>query len=292
VTEKILATNFLASLYSRPHFTLSSRRWHDRTRSSASAQSSQLPCLGCNNHTALELELESPSTDGSQRCKVAARNLVLTKIENERWCVTPEISYITDQISLRKLHHAPMSRATDKVLRALDHYCQRIIALSPFCIIATQGASGMDVSPRGDPPGFVRELDERTLLLPDRVGNNRLDAMTNLLVNPRIGLLFLVPGMNETLRINGTARITDDPRLLAPSAINGRQPKVGLVITIEEAFLHCAKALVRSALWDATRHIDRAILPTYAEMLLDHVSELTREENERQSQVMAERGLY
>jgi uncharacterized protein len=121
---------------------------------------------------------------------------------------------------------------------------------------------------------------------------NRLDAMTNLLVNPRIGLLFLVPGMNETLRINGTARITDDPRLLAPSAINGRQPEVGLVITIEEAFLHCAKALVRSALWDASRHIDRAILPTYAEMLLDHVSGLTREENERQSQVMAERGLY
>ena len=150
----------------------------------------------------------------------------------------------------------------------------------------------MDVSPRGDPPGFVRELDERTLLLPDRVGNNRLDAMTNLLVNPRIGLLFLVSGMSETLRINGTARVTDDPRLLAPSAINGRQPKVGLVITIEEAFLHCAKALVRSALWDATRHIDRAILPTYAEMLFDHVSGLTREENERQSQVMAERGLY
>jgi len=206
--------------------------------------------------------------------------------------VTPEISYITDEVSLRKLHHAPMSRATDKVLRALDHYCRRIIALSPFCIIATQGASGMDVSPRGDPPGFVRELDERTLLLPDRVGNNRLDAMTNLLVNPRIGLLFLVSGMSETLRINGTARVTDDPRLLAPSAINGRQPKVGLVITIEEAFLHCAKALVRSALWDATRHIDRAILPTYAEMLFDHVSGLTREENERQSQVMAERGLY
>ena len=104
----------------------------------------------------------------------------------------------------------------------------------------------------------MRELDERTLLLPDRVGNNRLDAMTNLFVNPRIGLLFLVPGMNETLRINGTARVTDDARLLAPSAINGRAPKVGLVIAIEEAFLHCAKALIRSALWDASRHIDRA----------------------------------
>ena len=203
-----------------------------------------------------------------------------------------DTSFITDEASLRALHHAPMSRATDKVLRALDRHCRRIIALSPFCVISTQGPHGADISPRGDPAGFVRELDERTLLLPDRVGNNRLDAMGNLLVTPRIGLFFLVPGMNETLRINGTARITDDARLLAPCAINDRPPKVGLVVAIEEAFLHCAKALIRSALWDASRHIDRAVLPSYAEMLLDHVKELTREENERQTEVMAARGLY
>lgn len=201
-------------------------------------------------------------------------------------------SFITDEASLRALHHTPMSRATDKVLRALDAHCCRVIALSPFCVIATQGPQGADVSPRGDPPGFVRVLDERTLLLPDRVGNNRLDTMTNLLVNPRIGMLFLVPGMGETLRINGIARITDDARLLAPTAVNERPPKIGLVVSIEEAYLHCAKALVRSNLWDPTRHIDRAILPSYADMLLDHVSGLTREENDRQSKVMAERGLY
>lgn len=203
-----------------------------------------------------------------------------------------DATFITDEAGLRAIHHQPMSRATDKVLRALDRHCLRIIALSPFCVVATQGPNGADISPRGDPAGFVRVLDERTLLLPDRVGNNRLDAMANLLVNPRIGLLFLVPGMNETLRINGTARITDDARLLAPSAVNNRPPKVGLVIAVEEAFLHCAKALVRSALWDGTRHIDRATLPSYAAMLFDHVSGLTREENDRQSQVMAERGLY
>ncbi len=121
----------------------------------------------------------------------------------------------------------------------------------------------------------MRVIDDRTLLLPDRVGNNRLDAMTNLLVNPRIGMLFLVPGMNETLRINGTARITDDARLLAPCAVERRPPKIGLVIAIEEAFLHCGKALVRSKLWDASRQIDRASLPSYAEMLLDHVGGLT-----------------
>jgi PPOX class probable FMN-dependent enzyme len=203
-----------------------------------------------------------------------------------------DTSFITDEAGLRALHHAPMLRATDKVLRGLDQHCRKIISLSPFCIIATQGPHGADVSPRGDPPGFVRVLDELTLLLPDRVGNNRFDSMLNLLVNPRIGLIFLVPGMNETLRINGTARITDDARLLAASAINNRPPKVGLVVAVEEALLHCAKALIRSALWDASKHIDRAILPTYAQMLLDHVRGLTHEENERQTKIMAERGLY
>jgi uncharacterized protein len=127
--------------------------------------------------------------------------------------------FITNEASLRALHFQPMLRATDKVLRALDTYCRRIISLSPFCIVATQGPNGADVSPRGDPAGFVRVLDDRTLLVPDRVGNNRLDSMTNLLVNPRIG-------------------------------------------------------------------------PSYAQMLLEHVKGLTPEENERQSKIMAERGLY
>ena len=200
--------------------------------------------------------------------------------------------FITDEASLRALHHQPMTRATGKVLRSLDKHCRRIISLSPFCVVATLGPAGAGISPRGDPAGFVRVLDDLTLLLPDRVGNNRLDTMSNLLVNPRIGLIFLVPGMNETLRINGTGRITDDARLLAPSAVNDHAPKVGIVVTVEEALLHCAKALVRSALWDGSRHIDRSILPTYAQMLLEHVKGLTDEENERQSQVMTDRGLY
>ena len=200
--------------------------------------------------------------------------------------------FITDEANLRALHPQPMLRATGKVLRALDKHCRRMISLSPFCVVATQGSNGADISPRGDPPGFVRVLDDLTLLLPDRVGNNRLDTMINLLVNPRIGVLFLVPGMNETLRVNGTARITDDARVLASSAVKDRVPKVGIVITVEEALLHCAKALVRSALWDGSRHIDRSILPSYAQMLLEHVHGLTYEGNERQSQVMAERGLY
>lgn len=203
-----------------------------------------------------------------------------------------DLHYITTEDELRALHHEPMSRATDKVLDHLDKHCRAVIELSPFCVIATQGLNGADVSPRGDPPGFVRVLDDRTLLLPDRVGNNRLDAMANLLGNPRIGMLFLVPGMGETLRINGTGRITDDARVLEGSAVQGRAPKIGLVVRVEEAFLHCAKALSRSALWDGSRQIDRAALPSYAEMLLDHVNGLTETENARQTDVMAKRGLY
>lgn len=203
-----------------------------------------------------------------------------------------QLSYVTDETALRALHHAPMSRATDKVIDHIDVHCRRILELSPFCLIATQGEGGADVSPRGDPAGFVRVLDGKTLLMPDRVGNNRLDAFSNLLVNPRVGLLFLVPGMGETLRINGTARITDDQRVLAGSAVQGRPPKVGLVIRVEEAFLHCPKALIRSKLWDPAAQIDRSILPSYAAMLLDHCEGLTPEENDRQTDVMAKRGLY
>ncbi|MBU2534193.1 MAG: pyridoxamine 5'-phosphate oxidase family protein [Alphaproteobacteria bacterium] len=202
------------------------------------------------------------------------------------------LSFIASEDELRALHHTPMSRATDKVLSHIDKHCRSVIELSPFCVIATQGENGADVSPRGDPPGFVKVLDERTLLVPDRVGNNRLDSMVNLLTNPQVGMLFFVPGMGETLRINGTARVTDDQRVLEMCAVQGRAPKIGLVVRVEEAFLHCPKAFVRSGLWDTSCQIDRNILPSYAEMLMDHVNGLTSEENDRQSEVMAKRGLY
>jgi PPOX class probable FMN-dependent enzyme len=206
--------------------------------------------------------------------------------------IPADLSFIQSEAALRALHPAPLTRATGKVLTALDAHCRRFLELSSFCVVATQGPAGTDVSPRGDPPGFARPLDDRTLLLPDRVGNNRLDAMTNLLANPRIGLLFLVPGFGETLRINGAARITDDARLLAPCAINGRPPRVALLVAIEEAFLHCPKAFARSALWDPARHVPRETMPTYSQMLLAHTAGLTAEENARQDAIMASRGLY
>lgn len=206
--------------------------------------------------------------------------------------IPDDASFVADESALRAMHHTPMSRATDKVLDRLDAHCEAIIARSPFCLIATQGPDGADLSPRGDPAGFVRVVDASHILVPDRVGNNRMDSMVNLFANPQIGLLFLIPGMNETLRINGRGRVTDDARLLEPSAVNGRVPKVGILVEVGEAFLHCPKAFIRSKLWDPENFVDRESLPSYTQMLLDHVKGLTIEENDRQTQVMSERGLY
>lgn len=203
-----------------------------------------------------------------------------------------KVSYVAAMDVVRDSHHKPMTRATGKVLPKLDKHCRAILAHSTFCVIGTQGTGGADVSPRGDPPGFVRVLDDGHILLPDRIGNNRFDSYANLFQNPQVGLLFLVPGMAEVLRINGTARVTDDAVLLAASAVQGRMPKFGLLIQVKEAYLHCAKAINRSKLWDPSQHIDRAALPSYGAMLADQVEGLTQAESERQGAEMARRGMY
>lgn len=202
------------------------------------------------------------------------------------------VSYVAAMDVVRARHPKPMSRATGKVLDHLDRHCRAILAEATFCVVGTQGPCGQDVSPRGDPAGFVRVLDDHHILLPDRIGNNRFDTMANLFENPAIGLLFFVPGMSEMLRINGTARITDDVALLASCAVQGRAPRVGILIHVREAYLHCAKAINRAGLWDPARHIDRAKLPSYGEMLTDHVPGLTPEESARQGEEMAKRGMY
>ena len=204
-----------------------------------------------------------------------------------------KISYVTSIDDVRSRHPVAMSRATGKVLTTLDKHCRAILERSTFCLVGTQGPNGGgDVSPRGDPAGFVRVLDDRHILLPDRVGNNRFDSMANLFVNPAIAMLFLVPGMSETLRVNGLGRVTDDAELLAASAVQNRAPKIGILIEVREAFIHCAKSLNRAGLWDPARHIDRSDLPSYGDMLADHVAGLTKEESERQGAEMARRGMY
>jgi PPOX class probable FMN-dependent enzyme len=202
------------------------------------------------------------------------------------------ISYVAAIDDVRARHPAALSRATGKVITRLDRHCRAIIERATFVVIATHGSNGADVSPRGDPAGFVRVLDDRHVLLPDRIGNNRFDSMENIFETGNIGMLFMVPGMAEVLRLNGRARITDDAALLAASAVQGRAPKIGVLVDVKEAYLHCAKAINRAGLWDASRHIDRNDLPSYGAMLVDHCEGLTAEESERQGAEMARRGMY
>jgi uncharacterized protein len=172
---------------------------------------------------------------------------------------------------LRQRYGEPIERARLKVLRRLDGHCRKFISLSPFVCVGTSSQTGADVSPRGDRPGFVHVLDDVTLALPDWPGNNRIDSLTNIVSNPRVGMLFLIPGVDETLRINGTAELTMDSTILARWESNGKLPKSALLITMEEAFLHCGKALIRARLWHDDYRIDRSELPSYGRMLKDQI---------------------
>ena len=179
---------------------------------------------------------------------------------------------------LRALHKAPSERAQRKQLTVLDKHCRRFIALSPFVVLASSGPNGADATPRGGPPGFVHVPDAQTLLLPDWPGNNRLDALENVVENPAVGLLFLVPGVDETLRVNGSAEICTDAALREPFGADGRLPPTVLVIRVQEAFLHCAKALMRSKLWSEDAKPGRDALPTLGEMLNDQLGLTERAE--------------
>jgi len=177
-------------------------------------------------------------------------------------------SSIADVAALRECYpKPPIERARLKTLHRLDQHMRDFIALSPFLCMGTQGEAGADVTPRGDGPGFVHVLDDTTLLVPDWPGNNRLDSLTNIVTNPRVAFLFFIPGIDETLRVNGVAEVTADPELLARWNVNGKLPKSVLKVTVQEAFLHCAKALIRSHLWSPEHRVERQVLPSYAQML-------------------------
>ena len=177
---------------------------------------------------------------------------------------------IDEEDKLRSKFGTVHPLAVTKSRPALDKHSRQFIAMSPFLVISTADAEGKaDLSPRGDPPGFVHVVDERTILIPDRPGNNRLDTMSNIVVNPNIGCLFFIPGFEDTLRLNGKARITEDAQLLGHCVVNGKQPKIGIVISVEEVFLHCAKALKRSKLWSSEYRQDRAQMPSIARIILE-----------------------
>lgn len=177
---------------------------------------------------------------------------------------------VTSVDALRELYAAPGERALRKQLSSLDPHCRRFIELSPFLVLATSGATGgMDASPRGGAPGFCKVPDERTLLIPDAPGNNRLDSLENILATGRVGLLFLIPGVDETLRVNGPAVLSRAERDLDLCRDERRIPKVAIRVSVQEAYLHCAKAFMRSRLWNAECQIDRTLLPTLGQMLQD-----------------------
>ena len=175
---------------------------------------------------------------------------------------------ITNDTELRAIIGSPTDVVVSKISDRLNELTRQFIERSPFVCVATKMPNGgIDVSPRGDPPGFVRILGERELLIPERPGNRIADTLTNLLADPSIGLIFLIPGVGDSFRVNGRGVITDDQELLAPSAVEGSPPKLGILVSIDEAYTQCSKALIRSDLWNPERHIDRSDLPSSGEIL-------------------------
>jgi len=171
---------------------------------------------------------------------------------------------------LEQLHAVYGEPVPNSLLKELDHvsdHYRAFIEAAPFVVMATSGPEGLDCTPRGDPPGFVRVVDRNTLLIPDRRGNNRVDSLRNLVVDPRISLLFLIPGVGETLRVNGRATISTDPALCRSFAMGDKLPRSVIVVTAEGVYFQCPKALVRSRLWDPSRHVDRKSLPSSGQIL-------------------------
>ncbi len=180
---------------------------------------------------------------------------------------------VANEDELRGNYGEPMDIAIMKQLGKLDAHCKDFISRSPFLCIGTSAADGKtDVSPRGDPPGFVQILDDNTIFIPDRPGNNRLDTMSNIVANPDVGLLFLIPGFEDALRVNGKAKLVKDEKILERCAVNRKVPTMGIMVEINEAYLHCAKAVRRSKLWKAESQQDRKEMPTLAQMILEQVA--------------------
>lgn len=196
--------------------------------------------------------------------------------------------FVASEAQLRERYDTPKDMILKLKLARLDKHARRFISLSPFLVLATRG----DASPKGDAPGFVRVVDDTTLLIPDRAGNNKLDTLRNILDDPAVGMIFLIPGFNETLRVNGRARVTMDPDLLAPLAVDGKAPKSGIVVDVEEVYLHCGKALLRARLWDPEARTDRTAMPTMGRMVADQIAGLDADEIETGYQQALKTSLY
>jgi hypothetical protein len=203
---------------------------------------------------------------------------------------------IVGEPELRAVVGEPTPLVSGKIADRLNHLTRQFIERSPFvCVATAHPDGGLDVSPRGDPAGFVRILDEKTLLIPDRPGNRIADTLTNVLADSRIALLFLIPGVGDSFRVNGRASIVDDPDLLAESAVDGKTPKLGILVSVDEAYTQCSKALVRSDLWNPEKHVGRDELPASGEILRavsDPALDVEQYERERAERYARREGLY
>jgi hypothetical protein len=203
---------------------------------------------------------------------------------------------IGDESALREVIGHPTELVQQKIADRLNDLTRQFIERSPFVCVATASpGGGLDVSPRGDPAGFVRILDERTLLIPDRPGNKLADTLTNLLADSRIALLFLIPGIGDSFRVNGRATITDEAELLADSVVEGKPPKLGLLVEIDEAYTQCSKALIRSDLWNQEKHVERSALPSSGEILravTEPEFDADKYDRERAERYARREGLY
>ena len=174
---------------------------------------------------------------------------------------------VGDLAQLETLYGKPVQRSLDKEIDHLNAHYRAFVEAAPFVALASSGPDGLDVSPRGDSAGFVSVRDEKTLLLPDRRGNNRIDTLRNIVADPRVALLFLVPGIGETLRVNGRASVSVDPALLARFAVDNKMPKTVLVVSIERVYFQCSRAIVRADLWNPDKRLQRGALPTAGQIL-------------------------
>lgn len=182
---------------------------------------------------------------------------------------TIEAHRIADIATLERLYGAPAGASVQKEVNYIHPHYRTLIAASPFCVLATGGPAGLDTSPRGDAAGFVIVEDEKTLLIPDRRGNNRVDSLRNIIANPHVALLFLIPGIGETLRVNGRAIISTAPALLERFSVEGKLPRSVIVVSVDTVFFQCARAIFRSRLWDPAQHIERSSLPSLGTMVAD-----------------------
>jgi uncharacterized protein len=197
--------------------------------------------------------------------------------------MSAEDHIVASMADLERLYDAPYGPSLVKEIDHISDAYRALIEAAPFFALATNGPDGLDCSPRGDPAGFVRVLDEKTLVIPDRRGNNRIDSLRNLIHDPRVALLFLIPGVGETLRVIGTAKISIDPALCTSFAMNGKVPTCVLVVAVERAYFQCTKAIIRAKLWDPTTQVARASLPTTGKILAEITDgKMGGEEHDRQ----------